>query len=73
MLSNLGLKSLSKNSILGALAGFSFSNRVGVEKLKIARDIKKILEKPKDCFAVKIKVAVKGHVHKRRKLHKNLH
>ena len=47
---------------------FSFSNRVGVEKIETGREInKKNIEKPKDCFAMEIKVAGEGHVHRWRK------
>ena len=35
----------------------SFSKRVG--------EINKMLEKPKNCFAVEIKVGGEGHVHRR--------
>ena len=51
-------------------SGFSFSNRVGVEKIEIQcrrRNQQKILEKRKDCFAVETKVAGEGHVHRWRK------
>ena len=48
--------------------GFSFSNRVGVEKIETGGELTtKILEKPKDCYVVEIKVAGEGHVHRWRK------
>lgn len=55
----------ASNYLLTFCAGFSFSNKFGAEELQTGnRTHHKIVQKSKDCFAVKMKLlAIKGDNH----------